>query len=507
MSILKNIRPKLSPMPQQLEYIEFGKNKSHIPCIMEMRLGKTLANIWLVQQWCKQVGLWEHTTRHTKNGDTMGLSASLANFPCLIVCPAPVIETWERELSTENEQFIVVSGTTFNKRTADSLIPFNRGTGRMWVIINYESLLYTPKIANLPWFTVILDESVVIKNPKAKITKLCCSSFQDVEHRIIMSGLPSPEGELNLFQQYYFLYRDFMGYNNYYQYRAGMFEMMFNPWNRKVQGYYCTRDKARQISKYVHNKSFIRTMKECGLGNKRIKEFRKISMTSEQRRVYDKIEKEFVSLVDRGEHEELTRVETDHVLTQRLWLSRLSGGCDTDGNFKYPAKSRDLLYLLKEEFFDKPVIVWFKLNAELFAIEEILKKNKIVCQTLTGQDDRLQKKMKQEWFRDTKGQRVILVQSERVAKYGVDMSVCSTAIKYSYTYSGDTEAQINARMDNAKKNEPLLTVYLITENSIDEDIIEVVRDKVRSAKLFLKKTLDRDIVEKMKERWLKRNYV
>ena len=454
-------------MKHQNKYISWGMNKIHFACLMEMRLGKTLANIRLVREWCAFDKVWEGTE----------------SFPCLVVCPAAVIETWERELREEGEFCVVIQGKTFDKRTEIAVNSAFSGKGRVWVLINYESLLYTPGLTLLPWYFVGLDESPIIKNPKSKISQLCTGehNFEDVRHRAILTGLPCPESELDLFQQFYFLYREFMGCVNYWEFRNKYFELTW-------KGYEPKPGLKSKIQSYTHRRSFVLTRNQAGIGSKKIREFRYCEMTKEQIKVYDKAELEFIGLISNGKFEEDTERETDHVIVQRTWLARIAGGCDPLGNFKWNPKVKELLNLLKGELANQPVVVWFRFDAEIKAVAQILRKAGINLQTLTGDDNRVAKKNKQEWFRTSRiAGRVMLCQAMKVAEYGVDMSSASVAINYSYVYSAHTIAQDDDRIVNPKKDDVLLYIYLVSRGSIDEDAVEAIRDKVRNAKMFMSK--------------------
>ena len=172
-------------MPHQQDYQRHAAKFNHNACLLEMRLGKTLATI----RW-----------------DVSLSSKSLASEPILVVAPLSVLEAWEKELTLEYERYVLVSGKSFDKRT-DLVVNEAFGVeGRTWVLINYESLRATPGLAFLEWFTVVADESTIIKNNQAAITKLFTKGFRETKHRTILAGMPRPESELDLFSQFQFLY-------------------------------------------------------------------------------------------------------------------------------------------------------------------------------------------------------------------------------------------------------------------------------------------------------------
>lgn len=437
-------------MLHQGNYQKHAAKSDHNACLLEMRLGKTLATIrWLVSL------------------------PKQACMPILVVAPLSVLEAWEKELTLEYERYVIASGLSFNKRTELVIEEAFGQEGRTWVLINYDCLRATPGLAFLEWYGAVIDESTTIKNPKAKITKLVTKGFRDTKHRTILAGLPRPESELDLFTQFQFLYGSFMNCRNYYDYRNRYFELKWNGWEPKP-------GMAKIIKDEVHNKAFILTRKSAGLGSTKVRERRMVTMSPDQARVYNKIEDKFVA-----EYGIDLLLETDHVLTQRMWLARIAGGAEVTGKAKWLGKINELLFLLKGELASEPVVVWFRFTSEIHAAAEALRKAAIPFQTLTGADSRQQRKDKQDWFRTSKQPgRVMLVQIIKVAEYGVDMSVSSTAIYYSVTYSCLQMAQTEDRIMHPMKKEPLLYIYLVSKDSIDEDAVETVSKKLTNAKMF-----------------------
>jgi len=454
-------------LPQQKQYLDWSKKFTHPACIMQMRLGKTLAKI----RWAQDKFRAAYRIKSNRS------------FPAMVVAPTSVIATWEKELEEEGEEYIVVHGKTFDKRTEMVVNRAHMEKGRIiWVLINYDSLRETPGLSFLPWFIVILDESPVIKNPKAKISKLCTLGFRDAEHRSILSGSPRTESELDLFQQYKFLHGSFMGCTDFWQYRAKFFDI------REWGGWELLPGKYKLIKEAVHSKSFVLTRKDVGAGSlKAVRSIRYVPMTQEQRRVYNKIETLFVADTDKGE------IETDLATTRSIWLSRVCGGFEANAEvFKWPGKVDELITLLKGELTGEPVVIGCDFNAEIFELEKRLKKAKIPCVTLTGADSREERKRKQNWFTTCKTPgRAIISQIRKVAQYGVDMSVSDTMIFYSVVPSCDQMTQFMDRIVHPLKKNTLLYIFLAMQDSRDEDVIETVQDKIMNSKLFLRKMEDR----------------
>jgi SNF2 family DNA or RNA helicase len=439
-------------MPQQAGFINWAISKklNHLGCFMEMRLGKTLACIRLVKKWG-------------------------CNGACLVVAPITVLEAWEKELRLEGEYFTVVYGMHPDRRLAHIYAAFQKKR-RHWILINYDSVRTIPIAASLDWDAVLLDESTAIKNPDARISRLMCTGFREAKHRLILSGLPSPEGEQDLFQQFKFLHGTFMSTSNFHHYRAEYFEAGWNGWQPHPEG-------KRAIKEMVNKKAFMMRRQDAGINGKKIREVRTIHMSKEQKEAYETVEEEFGIWLQKDEEEILK--ETTHVIVQQMWLSRIAGGCDSEGVYKWSPKVDELLKLLKGDLSNEPVIVWFRFNSEIRAVEERLKKEGISYKSMMGEHSRKERVDALHWFRTSLDPNRVLLCQVKLAKYGVDASVADTAIYFSMTYSCEEIAQSEERIFHPMKKSPLLYLYLVTKDTVDQDIYYAVSNKVTNSKMFM----------------------
>ncbi len=462
-------KPLRTLMPQQAAYIKWVIDKKfrHVGCFMEMRLGKTLACIRLVKEWG-------------------------CNSACLVVAPITVLEAWEKELKLEGEFYTVIHGMGAHKRLVHIYNAFSKGR-RHWILVNYDSIRSIPIMASLDWDAVLLDESTAIKNPTARISRLCCAGFREAKHRLVLSGLPSPEGELDLFQQFKFLHDTFMSTTNFFHYRVEYFEAGWNGWQPTMRG-------KKLIKQEVSRKAFMMRLQDAGIGGKKIRETRVIPMSADQKKAYQQVEDDFAIWLDRPEEEILK--ETTHVIVQQMWLARIAGGCDPEGNYKWSPKIDELIKLLKGDLDNQPVVVWFRFNSEIKAVEQRLAKEGIPYRSLMGEHMRPERKETLEWFRSAHyaKNRVLLCQV-KLAKYGVDCSAADTAIYYSMTYSCEEIAQSEDRIFHPKKLSPLLYLYLTTQDSVDQDILFAVNQKVTSSKMFMSR-----VNESVLRRQIRGNY-
>lgn len=451
---LAEYRPLMDHQQACLDWIQYA-NIQHPALFMEMRLGKTLAAVRTIRD------IWELDT------------------PCLVVAPTTVLSSWEMELTKEDECYAVLHGLPKEKRISYARAAFEYKT-RLWLLINYDSLRCTPEITNLDWGAVILDESTAIKNPRAAISKLVTAPgvFTSVQHKLVLSGLPSPEGLMDLYQQFKFLHGNFLSCSNFYQFRAmhGLIADSFGGWDLRPAS-------AQLVKKEVHKLGFVLRRFDVQMEGVKIREIREIELEPEQRDLYEIAEDEFVTAVSKDGEIEIR--ETQSALTKSIWMSRIAGGCDASGVMIWPSKIKELLNLLQGELREEAVVIWFRFNSELRACETALTHVKIPVGTLIGEDKREDRTATLDWFRNSRIPGRVLLCQVALAKYGVDCSAADTAIYFSMVYSAEAIAQSEDRILHPMKKAPLLYIYLVASDTIDEDVAYAVDRKITNAREFM----------------------
>lgn len=435
------MRPAL---PFQSKAIGYCSRTEHPALFMEMRLGKTLCAIRACKAW-----------------------GSLA---VLVLAPLSVLKAWEGELGLEGEDWI-------SSPSSDALDLEAPPPGKTaWVLVNFERLIASFKRCDpTAWETwerqfdvVIVDESVSIKNPKAKTTKLITTAFRRADHRMILSGLPAPETPLNYVEQFRFLYGRFMGCPKFWTFRNRFFEPLDYDWVPKPG----TREA---IKREVARLSFVLSRKDAGIGSRKVYSRRYIEPTREQSALMDQVEGEF----------RLGETETKYSLVIHTWLGRIAGGHGEGWDCISERKGREILSLLQGELKREPVLIFFRFNAELRLTARLLKGAGIPFTSIIGETEPDERARRRLLFQ--KGRARVALLQIKVCKYGLDFSRSSTAIYYSNSFSLNERKQSEDRIIHPLKKEPLLYIDLITRDSVDESVSEALRIKDADSKFFLRR--------------------
>jgi len=478
---------------QQRSFDETQRRRSvqrHFGIFYEMRLGKTLLTIrWLVRE--------------------ASLSPEKSPHAILVVAPMTVLESWTRELSLEGEYHVILSGLSKEKRLrlVEEVFESEHGD-RVWVLTNYESLRVTGEIAFLKWFGVVLDESTNVKNPSSQISQLCTAGFRTVDHRAALSGSPTPQHLLDIFQQMKYLFGSFMSHTNFYDFRNTHFEI-----DPRTYDWVPRKGIGLKIKDLIHTKCFVLRRRDVGMGNKKIHEIRYVEMCKEQKDLYRQIKEDFeATFINPKNSDEEIFLSTDYAIVKATWLSRVAGGStpgkalrDERGRiikvlaepvFKWDPKVKELISLLKGELSEELVLVYFHFNEEIRGVASALGKAGIEYHTIYGDDKlntREERVRKMEAFR--KGKVKVLLCQVKVVKFGIDLSASSTIVWFSETYDGLDTIQGNDRIEHPSKKEPLLYIYLHARGTIDSDIHDVAMNKSADSKMFM---------TNLKEAWKKR---
>jgi len=445
-----------SLMPHQEEAVEYCLQQTNPALFMEMRLGKTLSII----RWVK-IPREQRIKR------------------ILVVAPLTVLSSWEKELRLEQERTLLLRKN--NQKGSLSILEkakianrlVDRTRKRLWFLVNYEALRLNPSLAYYDWDLVVLDESTKIKNPKAKISKLCVTSFKHARHRAILSGLPAPESASELVMQFLFLDGVFTGETNYWRWRNKYMTLDYvGKWKMTMYG-------LNMVKRYVEDRAFIRNRKQCNVGSVKVYQQRNIPMPPALSRAYKHAKKTFEIQLADG-----TIESTQWQIVLEMWLSRLAGGFDPSGNLISEHKYLELLDII-QNIPDEQVVVWFRFNAEIEYGKRFLAKHGIRAETITGDDSYKKRAQVLSDFSEKK-YKVLLAQIA-CAKYGVDCSSADTAIYYSNSWSNEARTQSEDRIVHPSKTAPILYIDLITgsDSDIDGKVVKALREKKLNASALL----------------------
>lgn len=411
----------------QKDALLYTNSHCHRALYMEMRLGKTLIVIRKVK---------------IENGKLN-----------LVIGPYSVLSGWIDQLTEDNEKNIIVIEGTKEKRK-QIVFSITKQECRQWVLTNIESHASVPEIAGIQWDNVILDESVVIKNPKAAITKFFIKYFRSVKHRWVLCGTPAPENELEYYCQMKFLDPKIFNVPNYYRFR----NKFFTTNDRSNFDYNITTEGKAFISNRLSENAFFLNRNQANLGGVKIRETRMVFLPSDVRKVYEKLEEEMILLID-----DILIDKTVWATQAYIWMRKICGGKIADGVYS-KHKTNELNTLINGELKGQQLVIFCHFTEEIDLLHKEIKNSDYIYGAVKP-SERV-KKIKS--FQSGKIQHLIV--QPRTVSFGVNLSAANSMIFYSTPESATIRNQAEDRNIDVSKNDSTLIIDLICNDTIEEEI-------------------------------------
>jgi SNF2 family DNA or RNA helicase len=424
----------------QVKAIQWARGKDSFACFMEMRTGKSLVCLSKLQEW---------------TGKT------------LLIAPLSTWYDWLRLLQGQGVPCVALQGTTKQKRaTLWNAIDDDRGRV---LLINPEGLTRWGKeffeLLGDDFCNCVLDESTFVKNPKAKITKLLMKYRKQFSHRMIMTGTPIAETTEDIVSQLIWCNGSFMGQDNFYKWRMKFMQPARFGWHFKKGVRPVLRDELRKDS-------FVLSAQDAGMYVEQTKQVHLIELPDWLRESYQEIERAWA----------LDKMSTKYGVVKDIWLSQLASGIyPVEMNSEtHCIKVKAVQHLLEGELKGQPVIIFSRWLKECFALAKALK-----CPCITGNTCFDARDVLIDSFR--KHAFPYMVMQSKTACRGLDLSCCDTAIMCSNYWQYEIRTQILARMKHPLKQIPTLFIDIITKDTIDEKVYELLQDKHCNARYFLQR--------------------
>ncbi|MGN9164935.1 SNF2-related protein [Tissierellaceae bacterium HCP3S3_D8] len=389
----------------QKKVLEETKNYNKVAYYLDMGLGKTFVGSEKMK---------ELNTNHN-----------------LVICQKSKISDWYEHFKTYYDYNIIV----YNKPVE---IPNNSV-----VIINYDLVWRRPELMELEDFTLMLDESSMAKNEKAKRTKFIMK--MKAKNVILLSGTPTGGKYEELWSQCRLL-----GWNinktTYWDHYIKTITQDIGGFPLKIVVGYKNVDRLKKKLRH-HGAIFMKTEEVFDLPEQIHNEV-KIKNTKE----YTKFKKDRIIKI---EDQELVG---DTTLTKMLYERQLCG--------QYNKNKLSALEDLLESTEDR-VVIFYNFNEEYRQIKELCKKLNKPVSTINGSIKDLKD------FKD-KSNTITLVQYQAGAM-GHNLQLANKQIYYTLPLSSELFEQSKKRIHRIGQDRSCFYWYLIIEKSIEEKIFETLK--------------------------------
>jgi len=460
-----NYKFKTKPYDHQMTALEKSWNKESYAYFMEMGTGKTKVLI-------------DNLAMLYDKGKVNG---------ALIIAPKGVVGTWySNELPTHLPDHIenvnVLWQANITKKQQENLDTlFEKGESLHILIMNVEALstekgfVFANKFLSCHETMMAIDESTTIKTPSAKRTKNILSLTKETKYRRIMTGSPVTKNPLDLFSQCEFLSPWLLDFTSYYSFRNRYAQMKtLNMHGRQIQIVNGFKNLG-ELSDKLKDFSYRVLKEDCLDLPDKIFIKRQISLSKEQRKLYDQMKQEALAILN---GKQSTTVNT---LTQLMRLHQITCGHFTDDNGQIQAiennRIKELLSIIED--MDGKAIIWahyqYDIKNIIKEIEKIYGPGSVVdYYGLTLKEDR-QPNIKK--FQDDPKCR-FFVGTPATGGYGITLTAANTVIYYSNGYDLEKRLQSEDRAHRIGQKKPVTYVDINAEDTVDEKIVKALRKKI-----------------------------
>jgi|TARA_R110001592_G_scaffold7308_3_gene41053 SNF2 family DNA or RNA helicase len=464
-----NYKYKLKPFDHQVTALKQGWDRQEFGYFMEMGTGKSKVLI-----------------------DNIGLLflASKINF-ALIIAPKGVYRNWvakeiPEHMSDDVPHRVIrwVSGGT-KKQQAEMQSVKQPFAGLTIFVMNVEAFSSVKGNAAGQWLSrirgphglIAIDESTTIKNHKAKRSKHLMKIADGFNYRRLLTGSPVTKSPMDIYSQFEFMRKGLLGYESYYAFqgryavtqRRSMGAQAF----QQIVGYKNIDELTKKIDMFAYRV----LKKDCLDLPDKIYTARYVTLTDEQLKMYEKLQQQALILFDDGE-----MVSAPAIITQMLRLQQvMSGHLKTDdGTMKYFSSRRmDALDEIMEEHQGK-AIIWSRFRYDIKQITEMLNKKfgkgtAVAYFGDTSDDDRAAAVLN---FQNPNHPLRFFVGNPATAGYGLTLTEANLVVYYANDYNLETRIQSEDRAHRIGQKHNVTYIDLITEGTIDEKIVESLRNKI-----------------------------
>lgn len=398
------------------------------------------------------------------------LAAQEVRGKILVVCPLTLFGSWQDEIKKwANEDSTIWHGKPENWPEATT----------RWVITNYDTAVrqmvsFEDKKAptvlqNMTEFScLIVDESILVKNRKAKRTRAVKALAKKVPYTWLLSGSPTSRyiddfwGQLNIVNPTVF--------SSYWRFVRRYCQIVETVWGLNIVG---NKDNAKEIlHRDLADIYLSRTQEQVqNLPDWIFKDI-SVKMGKEQAKAYQQMETTFFADLPEGD-----TILAPNVLAQLTRLVQLSSNTSLLGGANHGAKWEALKELL--EYVQLPAIIWTNFKETAKQLEEFLPKT-LKKAVLTGDTRKEDRHDIVQRFQQ--GKLDILIAHPGVGKFGLTLTACKTAIYLERNFSGDDYYQSLHRIKRIGTKESPTVIHLLATypngtKTIDHIINYVLKDR------------------------------
>ncbi len=308
---------------------------------------------------------------------------------------------------------------------------------------------------------------------------------------------------LDYFQQFKYLYGSWFNHINFQQFRRDYFYC-----DPERSGKYLPNFGLRQkVAEFIKINCYAMSHKAAGIDLPNTYEKRYVELDPHTRKLYDEFEsnwsvKLFDELAKADNERSFMQLATNFAAVAQNYLHQLACGFPkSTPNFSAKHKLKELLSLLYGELRSEKVVIWCRYLRDIDEIYKTLMNKgirhpaKVIGGMNTKQLEDTLARFKATTKASIPGPYDTLICQIKKGCMGQDYSAADTQIFFSRSWSAlENEQAIDRLIHPLKKENPnfqsLLTIDIVTRDTIDEDLIKALLEKKAESqvlKLFMER--------------------
>lgn len=348
---------------------------------------------------------------------------------------------------------------------------------------------------------LVVDESLLAKNPYAYRTKNIDRLSELCEYKLILNGTPISKNEADLYAQFHLLDWRILGYKSYWSFAANHIEYDRNIPNKIVR---ClnTDVLAEKIAPYSVE---IKKDDYLDLPPKRYMSL-PFYLTMEQELHYDDIANRLLMQVDEFKPETIYRLFSGlQAVTSgfRVYFEKGKKGylhMRTKPFFETPKENPRVQKLLEEISNEEKFIIFCKYTREIEDLYLVLSE-KYGEDSVTRYDGKIPLKKRDKNLEKFKNKASFLLANKGCAAYSHNLQYCSNIIYFSNDWNLGTRMQSEDRVHRIGQEKKVWITDLFAANTLDRQILDCLRRKENLLEVF------KDAIKKQGDKYMMREWV
>lgn len=380
----------------------------------------------------------------------------------LIVTPLTSVDlTWGDRLKT------------FHHRICRTIEEVRQGLGPRVLLIHYQyAARVITRLLRLEFDMIIFDESQHLKARSSTWSRVA-RRLRKFPRKLILSGTPIDKSPIDVWAQMRFIAPQALGDR-----WSDFDEEFLRPCG--FMGYKREFIQSRMpvFLKKIEPYAFRLNSEFLNLKPLRIHPI-PVSLLGSQLKAYDQMAS---TMILRGDG---FKVKAPLAITQKVKLEQITGGFIIDDNYDVHllgrSKERKLRWLAPR--LTKPIVVFCKFLHEMDVVESVLKEHCRVVRRLSGEIKDIKRvKHRTQLIRDFQAGLVDgLVCQYRTGGVSIELTRARNMVFYSMNHSFIDFDQIVKRFHRKGQEEQVDVYLLFAENTVDEEIIDVIDSKRSTA--------------------------